>query len=106
MGDSEPFRMPMKNSRTNAPKRADQFGAFQASLLYCPHCGIATPTRNGFCLSWRQAISMNISASTAELQQDPRPIPTASILGYQEANPVSVQKAAKGNEDTFPWVRV
>jgi hypothetical protein len=45
MGDSRPFGMPMKNACTNAPKRADQFGAFQASLLYCPHCRIATPTR-------------------------------------------------------------
>ncbi|SPP64089.1 cytoplasmic protein [Nitrospira lenta] len=37
--------MPMKNSRTNASKKADQFGALQASLLYCPHCRVATPTR-------------------------------------------------------------
>jgi hypothetical protein len=27
------------------PTRADQFGSFQASLLYCPTCRQATPTR-------------------------------------------------------------
>lgn len=45
MGAAGPFGMPMRNSRTNVPKKADQFGAFQASLLYCPYCRVATPTR-------------------------------------------------------------
>ncbi len=45
MGGVGPFGMPMRNSRANVPQKTDQFGAFQASLLYCPHCRVATPTR-------------------------------------------------------------
>lgn len=45
MGGAGPFGMPMRKSRANVPQKAEQFGAFQASLLYCPHCRIATPTR-------------------------------------------------------------
>ena len=29
----------------NSKQETEQFGAFKASLLYCPRCRVATPTR-------------------------------------------------------------
>lgn len=37
-----PRKGPRRASREPSP---DQYGAFQASLLYCPQCKQATPTR-------------------------------------------------------------
>ena len=36
----------MKSPRiSNSQQQAGQFGALKASLLYCPRCRVATPTR-------------------------------------------------------------
>ncbi|MBA0914326.1 MAG: hypothetical protein SCG73_01765 [Nitrospiraceae bacterium] len=35
----------MPRSRPSAPEQADQFESLNASLLYCPQCRVATPTR-------------------------------------------------------------
>ncbi|MFM9906410.1 MAG: cytoplasmic protein [Nitrospirae bacterium] len=35
----------MPRPRPSAPEQVDQFGSLNASLLYCPQCRVATPTR-------------------------------------------------------------
>ena len=61
-----------------------------APIVALPH-----PHESGFCSSCRRAISMNTSVGTVGHQPAPRPIPTVSILGYQEPKSVSVWKAPK-----------
>ena len=42
-GATPPSRVPPRGEERAAP--ADQYGSFRASLLYCPKCRQATPTR-------------------------------------------------------------
>jgi len=43
-GDSNGLTMNASRGR-NSQQEAGQFGALKASLLYCPRCRVATPTR-------------------------------------------------------------
>lgn len=40
-----PFARPARPGQGSGASPSDQYGAFQASLLYCPTCKQATPTR-------------------------------------------------------------
>src|SRR5262245_20351308 len=44
-GPGWPSGLTGKPARARASEPEDQFRALNASLLYCPHCRVATPTR-------------------------------------------------------------